>query len=63
MQKTLFGEFRLDTDYEVERAAFHDVAPLFVLLLLVIALGVFPDLFMEMIETAIEPVASIGGGA
>jgi len=63
MQKTLFGEFRLDTEYDVDRAAFHDVAPLFVLLLLVIALGVFPDVFMEMIERAIEPVASIGGGA
>jgi NADH-quinone oxidoreductase subunit M len=63
MQKTLFGEFQLETNYDVDRAAFHDVAPLFVLLLLVIALGVFPDVFMEMIEQAIEPVASIGGGA
>jgi len=63
MQKTLFGEFRLDTDYDVERARLHDVAPLFVLLLLVITLGVFPDIFMGMIEQAIDPVADVGGGA
>jgi len=71
MQKTLFGEFRLDTEYDVERAALHDVAPLFVLLLLVIVLGVFPELFMDMIEQAMSPVideamdraANVGGGA
>jgi len=34
-----------------------------VLLLLVITLGVFPDVFMEMIEQAIDPVANVGGGA
>jgi NADH-quinone oxidoreductase subunit M len=68
MQKTLFGEYRLDTEYDAGRAAFHDVAPLFVLLALIIALGVFPEIFMDMIETAVDPVideaeriADIGG--
>ncbi|MFC7096626.1 complex I subunit 4 family protein [Halobaculum marinum] len=64
MQRTLFGEFRLDSDYEVHRAAFHDVAPLAVLLLCTIALGVAPDIFFDMITDAIEPVvAVVGGGA
>jgi len=61
MQRTLFGPFRLDTDYEVGPAAFHDVAPLAVLLLAVIALGVAPDLFFDMILNAIAPL--VGGGA
>jgi NADH-quinone oxidoreductase subunit M len=61
MQRTLFGPFSLDTDYEVGPAAFHDVAPLAVLLLAVIALGVAPDLFFDMILNAIAPL--VGGGA
>ena len=64
MQRTLFGEFRLETDYEVRRAHFHDVAPLAVLLLCTIALGVAPDIFFTMMADAIEPVvAVVGGGA
>jgi NADH-quinone oxidoreductase subunit M len=61
MQRTLFGEYRLETDYDVTAAPFHEVAPLVVLLLLVILLGVAPDLAYGMIQDAIEPL--IGGGA
>jgi NADH-quinone oxidoreductase subunit M len=61
MQRTLFGPFRVDTDYEVTRAPFHDVAPLAVLLLAVIVLGTVPDLFFDMILNAIAPL--VGGGA
>ncbi|SNR41184.1 complex I subunit 4 family protein [Halorubrum vacuolatum] len=56
MQKTLFGPFRLETDYEVGPAPFHDVAPLGVLLAAIIVLGVAPDLFFEMIRDAALPV-------
>jgi NADH-quinone oxidoreductase subunit M len=64
MQKTLFGPFELETDYEVGPAAFHDVAPLVVLILLVILLGVDPNLFYGMIQDAVDPVvATAGGGA
>ncbi|MEF8827258.1 MAG: proton-conducting transporter membrane subunit, partial [Halapricum sp.] len=63
MQRTLFGEFDLETDYEVERAPLHDVAPLAVLLACVIVLGVNPDIFMGMIQDAINPILdSMGGG-
>ena len=62
MQKTLFGEFRLETDYDVGRAPVHDVAPLAVLLVLVILLGVNPELFYEMIQDATMPLLP-GGGA
>jgi NADH-quinone oxidoreductase subunit M len=61
MQRSLFGPFRLETDYEIGRAPFHDVAPLFVLLLMVIALGVNPDLIYGMIQDAVVPL--VGGGA
>jgi NADH-quinone oxidoreductase subunit M len=66
MQKTLFGPFRLETDYDVGRAPFQDIAPLIVLLLLVIALGVAPDLFYKMIQDSIAPMVELGelgGGA
>ena len=56
MQKTLFGPFRLETDYEVTSAPFHDVAPLAVLLVAIIVLGVAPDLVFEMIRDATMPV-------
>ena len=60
MQRTLFGPYSLETDYDVGRAPFHDVAPLAVLLVLVIALGVAPDLFYAMIQDAVDPL--LGGG-
>ncbi|MFC6864559.1 NuoM family protein [Halomicroarcula sp. GCM10025817] len=63
MQRTLFGAFNLETDYTVSEAPFHDVAPLAVLLLLVIVLGVNPDLSYEMIQNSILPVIDLGGGA
>ncbi|SFR45012.1 complex I subunit 4 family protein [Halogeometricum limi] len=62
MQRTLFGPFRFDGDYEVTEAAFHDVAPLAVLLLLVIVLGVDPDIFFTMIQQAVNPILETGGG-
>ncbi|SFR43854.1 NADH dehydrogenase subunit M [Halogeometricum rufum] len=62
MQRTLFGPFRFDGDYEVTEAPVHDVAPLAVLLLLVIVLGVAPDLFFQMIQQAVNPILETGGG-
>ncbi|GKZ13823.1 NuoM family protein [Haladaptatus sp. T7] len=62
MQRTLFGPFRLETDYEVGRASFHDVAPLVVLILLVILLGVQPNIFYHMIQDAVGEMALLAGG-
>jgi len=62
MQRTLFGPFELETDYEVGPAAFHDVAPLVVLILLVVLLGVDPNIFFEMIQNAVDPLAPAAGG-
>jgi NADH-quinone oxidoreductase subunit M len=56
MQRTLFGAYSLETDYEIGRAPVHDVAPLAVLLALVITLGVAPDLFYRMIQDAVSPL-------
>ncbi|XVH30855.1 complex I subunit 4 family protein [Haloferacaceae archaeon DSL9] len=62
MQKTLFGPYRLDTDYDVGPAPVHDIAPLAVLLLAIIALGVAPSLFFDMITDAVVPILENGGG-
>jgi NADH-quinone oxidoreductase subunit M len=62
MQRTLFGPFELETDYEVGPAAFHDVAPLVVLILLVVLLGVDPNIFYGMIQDAVNPVVDAAGG-
>ncbi|WP_255169989.1 complex I subunit 4 family protein [Natrononativus amylolyticus] len=63
MQRTLFGPYRLETDYEVSRAPLHDIAPMFVLLGLIIALGVAPELIFEMITDAVDPILELGGDA
>jgi NADH-quinone oxidoreductase subunit M len=62
MQRTLFGEFDLATDYEIERAPARDVVPLLALLGLVILLGVAPDLAFGMIREASTDVVAGGGG-
>ncbi|SDY28890.1 complex I subunit 4 family protein [Halobellus clavatus] len=61
MQRTLFGPFSFDGDYEITTAPMQDVAPLAVLLLLVIVLGVAPDLFFGMIQDAVNPILTGGG--
>jgi NADH-quinone oxidoreductase subunit M len=61
MQRTLFGEFSLDTDTAVSRAAAHDIVPLVVLIAFVIALGVAPNIIFDMISDAVTPM--LGGGA
>ncbi|QCC58114.1 NuoM family protein [Natrinema thermotolerans] len=60
LQRTVFGPYRLETDYEVGRAPVHDVASLLVLLGLVVLLGVAPDLIFDMITDAIDPIVQGG---
>jgi NADH-quinone oxidoreductase subunit M len=62
MQRSLFGEFRLETDYELGRAPVHDVLPLFVLLGLIVLLGTAPDVAFDMIRDASTPVTDLVGG-
>jgi len=62
MQGTLFGPFRLETDYEIGRAPVHDIAPLVALLGAIILLGVAPSLFFDMILDATVPILELGGG-
>ncbi|MFC7073884.1 NuoM family protein [Halovenus rubra] len=56
MQRTLFGEFSVETDYEVGTAPVHDIAPMFVLLGLIIVLGIQPDIIYEAIQNAVNPL-------
>ncbi|MFP8953027.1 complex I subunit 4 family protein [Natrialbaceae archaeon A-arb3/5] len=60
MQRAVFGPYNLETDYEVSRAPLHDVAPMFVLLGLIIALGVAPELIFDMITDAVDPILDGG---
>jgi NADH-quinone oxidoreductase subunit M len=62
MQRSLFGPFELETDYEIGRAPVHDIVPIVTLLALVIALGVAPDLLFEMIRDATLDVIDVGFG-
>jgi NADH-quinone oxidoreductase subunit M len=62
MQTTLFGPFNLATDYELDRAPIHDIAPLVALLAAIIVLGVVPSLFFEMIRDATVPLIDLLGG-
>ena len=62
MQRSLFGPFRLETDYEITSASVHDVVPIVTLVLLVILLGTVPELFFEMIRDATTDVIEVGGG-
>ncbi|MDG5778477.1 NuoM family protein [Haloarculaceae archaeon H-GB2-1] len=59
MQRTLFGEYELATDYEVGRAPLHDVVPLAILLVLVIALGSSPGIAYNMIQRAVNPILNL----
>ena len=62
MQQTLFGPFKLESGSEVSRASFHDVAPLVVLVLLIILLGVQPNILYQMIQDAVGKMALVTGG-
>jgi len=62
MQRSLFGPFFTAEDYEITPAAAHDVVPLVVLLLAVIALGTAPELFYDQIQGAVVNLAENGGG-
>jgi NADH-quinone oxidoreductase subunit M len=62
MQRSLFGPFRLETDYEIGRAPVHDVVPIVTLVLLIVLLGTVPELFFEMIRDATIDVIEVGGG-
>ena len=61
MQRSLFGPYRLETDYEVGPAPLQDVVPIVTLVLLIVVLGVAPDLFFEMIRDASLDVVALGG--
>jgi NADH-quinone oxidoreductase subunit M len=74
MQRSIFGPYELETDYDVTAAPVHEVAPLAVLVGLIVLLGVQPDLIYDAILDSLDPVlelaaavpgdlaAALGGG-
>ena len=61
MQRSLFGPFRLETDYEIGRAPVHDVVAIVTLVGLIVLLGTAPWLFYGMIDNATAAVVEVGG--
>ena len=61
IQRSLFGGFGLETDYDIGRAPAHDIAPMLVLLALIVVLGVNPDIVYEAIQNAVSPLVENGG--
>jgi NADH dehydrogenase subunit M (EC 1.6.5.3) len=62
MQRSLFGPFRLETEYDLSPAPTRDVVPLLVLLGLVVVLGVAPEVAFDMIRDATEPLVENADG-
>jgi len=63
LQRVLFGEFSVATDYEVGPAGAHDIAPLLTLVGLIILLGSAPEVAFGMIRDAVGPVVETGRAA
>jgi NADH-quinone oxidoreductase subunit M len=61
MQRSLFGPFRLETDYDVGRAPVHDVAAIVTLVGLIVLLGTAPELLYDMMSDATVDVVEMGG--
>ncbi len=61
MQRSLFGPYRLETDYDIGRAPVHDVVAIVTLVLLIVLLGTAPWLFFDMIGDATASVVEVGG--
>ncbi|MFB6153093.1 MAG: NuoM family protein [Halodesulfurarchaeum sp.] len=62
MQRVLFGPFRADTEYDIVPAAAHDQLSIVILILLIILLGTVPDLLYGVIQDAVHPILTLGGG-
>jgi len=61
MQRSLFGPYRLETDYDIRRAPVHDVVAIVTLVLLIVLLGSAPEVFYGMISDATASVVEVGG--
>jgi NADH-quinone oxidoreductase subunit M len=61
LQRSVFGSYRVDTDYEIGPAQVHDVVPLLVLVVAIVLLGSVPDVFFGMIRDAVNPILGLEG--
>ncbi|WP_247731403.1 complex I subunit 4 family protein [Halovivax limisalsi] len=59
MQRSLFGPYALETDYEIGRAPVHDIAPMLILLGLIVVLGVAPETIFDRITDAADPIVDL----
>ena len=61
IQRSLFGPYRLETDYDVGRAPVHDLAAIVTLVGLIVLLGTAPELLYDMMSDATVDVVEMGG--
>ena len=62
IQRVFFGTFEVKGNPDLALPQIHDLMPLVVILLMIIALGIAPNIFFEMIQDAVEPMVSLLGG-
>ena len=63
MQQTLFGKYHVVGDDHETFIPTYDIIPLVIVILIVITLGVAPDIIFGMIQDAVNPIVNLGGGA
>ena len=62
IQRVFFGPFEVKGNPDLILPQIHDIAPLVIILLIIIALGIAPNIIFEMIQDAVEPLVSLFGG-
>ena len=62
IQRVFFGSFEIKGNPDLTLPQIHDIAPLVIILLIIIALGIAPNIIFEMIQDAVEPLVSLFGG-
>jgi len=62
IQRVFFGPFEVKGNPDLILPQIHDIIPLVIILLIIIALGIAPNIIFEMIQDAVEPLAFLFGG-
>ena len=62
IQRVFFGSFEIRGNPDLTLPQISDIAPLVIILLIIIALGIAPNIIFEMIQDSVEPLVSLFGG-
>ena len=62
IQRVFFGSFEIRGNPDLTLPQISDLVPLVIILLIIIALGIAPNIIFEMIQDSVEPLVSLFGG-